>query len=412
MDLLGRSINHYNVTQQLGEGGMAIVYKAFDTHLDRDVAIKVIRTEQFAPAILEKILKRFEREAKLVGKLSHPNIVNVIDYGEFEGSPYLVMPYLDGGTLKSYLGRRGVLPWQEAVRLLLPIAEALQYAHEHNVLHRDVKPSNILLTDAGQPMLTDFGVAKVLESDEGNTLTGTGIGLGTPEYMAPEQWQGQFSAQSDIYALGVVLYEMVTGVRPYTADTPAAVLIKQITGPLRRPRDIISDLPEKVEQALYKALAIKPEDRFEDMRSFVTSLRSLEKELPTVSTPEAASQGTISYKASNDDRQKTFVESYQTVQEQPMPPKLPSDAVIKQEKSKFLFTRSFWINLGIMLSGWAILLIVSSYGISLLSGIPVGLCMGFGLKRQYGLNWFQMVIISIVFILPFFLKSVIDLNLV
>jgi serine/threonine protein kinase len=223
-NLIGQSLGRYQILEQLGEGGMATVYKAFDARLERDVAIKIIRTDQFAPAVLERILKRFEREAKALARLTHPNIVGVIDYGEHEGAPYLVMPYLPGGTLKQYLGKP--MPWQDAVHILLPVAQALEYAHEHNIIHRDIKPSNILLTEKGQPMLSDFGIAKILESDETATLTGTGVGVGTPEYMAPEQWTGHAGLQSDIYSLGVVFYELITGRKPYVADTPAAIQIR------------------------------------------------------------------------------------------------------------------------------------------------------------------------------------------
>jgi serine/threonine protein kinase len=272
-NLLGQSIGRYHILDQLGEGGMAIVYKAYDTRLDRDVAVKFIRRGAFPPDFLDHMLKRFEREAKSLAKLSHPHIVGVIDYGEHEGSPYLVMEYLPGGTLKQSVGKP--IPWQEAARILLPIAQALEYAHEHNLVHRDIKPSNILLTDKGQPMLTDFGIAKILESDETATLTGTGVGIGTPEYMAPEQWTGQATKQSDIYSLGVVLYEMVTGRKPYTADTPAAILLKQANDPLPRPRAILPDLPENAERVLLKALARNPQDRYESMQQFANALESL-----------------------------------------------------------------------------------------------------------------------------------------
>jgi len=143
------------------------------------------------------------------------------------------MDYLPGGTLKQRLGKP--IPWQEAARLLIPVAEALEYAHEHGIVHRDVKPSNILLTEKGQPMLTDFGIAKILESEETAELTGTGMGVGTPEYMAPEQTSSKSVDQrADIYSLGIVLYEMVTGRKPFIADTPLAVLFKQASEPLPR----------------------------------------------------------------------------------------------------------------------------------------------------------------------------------
>jgi eukaryotic-like serine/threonine-protein kinase len=272
-DFTGQSIDRYHILASLGEGGMATVYKAYDTRLERDVAVKIIRTDQFGAAVLERILKRFEREAKALARLTHPNIVSVIDYGEYRGAPYLVMEYLPGGTLKQRLGHP--MPWQEAVHILLPIAEALDYAHSQNIIHRDVKPSNILLTGRGQPMLSDFGIAKILESEETQTLTGTGIGVGTPEYMAPEQWTGQAVPQSDIYSLGVVFYELVTGRKPYTADTPAAILLKQANDPLPRPKKFASDLPDGVEKIIIKALAKKPENRYSGMEEFIAALETL-----------------------------------------------------------------------------------------------------------------------------------------
>jgi eukaryotic-like serine/threonine-protein kinase len=271
--LIGQTLGHYHIISQLGEGGMATVYKAFDTHLERDVAIKVIRTDQFAPSILERILKRFEREAKLLGKLSHPNIVNVIDYGEYENIPYLVMEYLPGGTLKQMLGKP--YPVQEAARILLPIARALDYAHRQGMIHRDVKPSNILITADGEPMLTDFGIAKLLESEESQTLTGTGVGMGTPEYMAPEQWVGKATPASDQYSLGVIFYEMLTGRKPYTADTPAAILLKQANDPFPSPRTFNTGLGEDAEKFIYKIMARNPEDRYASMVEVVAAMNHL-----------------------------------------------------------------------------------------------------------------------------------------
>ncbi len=271
--LTGQTLGHYKILELLGEGGMATVYKAYDTHLEREVAIKIIRREAFPPDQLDMILKRFEREAKALGRFSHPNIVNVIDYGEYEGSPYLVMVYLSGGTLKDRLVKP--MPWREAVQLLIPIAHALEYIHEHNIINRDIKPSNILMTEKSQPMLTDFGLVKLFEGKETTSLTASGAGLGTPDYMAPEQWTGEATAQSDLYSLGVVLYEMITGHRPYTSDTPAGILLKQVSEPLPLPKQYIPDLPQNVESVLLKVLARKPEDRYPDMHTFAIELKDL-----------------------------------------------------------------------------------------------------------------------------------------
>ena len=275
--LIGKDIGRYHIIELLGEGGMAIVYKAFDTHLECEVAMKFIRMERLTPELAGKTLKRFEREARVVARLSHSHIVRVTDYGEYQGVPYLVMPCLTGGTLKQFSGYP--MPYQKAAKLVAAIAHALEYAHAHGVLHRDVKPSNILLSQDGQPMLSDFGVAKILTSEDENlefSLTGTGVGIGTPEYMSPEQGQGlNIDERSDIYSLGIVFYELVTGRKPFIADTPLAVVIKQINNPLPRPRTFVQDLPRKVEDVIFKALAKKPEDRYQNAAEFASSLAKL-----------------------------------------------------------------------------------------------------------------------------------------
>jgi serine/threonine-protein kinase len=282
-DLSGQYLGRYYLSERLGEGGMAVVYKAYDTRLERDVAIKIIRSGAFPIDAMGEVLKRFEREAKSLAKLSHPNIVKVHDYGEHEGSPYLVMEYLPGGTLKKMLGKP--VPWQEAVRLILPVARGVAYAHQRGILHRDIKPANVLITESGEPMLSDFGIAKLFEGDQATALTGSGMAIGTPEYMAPEQWTGITSPQSDQYSLGIVLYEMVTGRKPYVADTPAAILIKQATEPLPNPRKFAVDLPEELELVLIKALAKEPEDRYKDLNAFIGALESLSVGASITSSP-------------------------------------------------------------------------------------------------------------------------------
>ncbi len=270
-NLIGQSIGRYHITEQLGEGGMATVYKAFDTRLEREVAVKVLLQQR---QLSEKFLKRFEREAKALAQLSHPNIVKVLDYGEHEGLPYLVMEYVPGGTLKQKLGKP--IPPTEASRLLSPIARALEYAHQHKIIHRDIKPANILLTESGQPMLSDFGIAKILQEEETMDLTGTGVGVGTPEYVAPEQGLGlAVDHRADIYALGIVFYELITGRKPFRADTPMAVVIKQINDPLPRPKEFVRGISDTIEQVVFKALAKRPEDRFQDMGAFAAVLEKL-----------------------------------------------------------------------------------------------------------------------------------------
>jgi serine/threonine protein kinase len=274
-DLIGKDLGRYHILEQLGEGGMATVFKAFDTRLERDVAVKIIRTENLSPARAERALQRFKREANALAKLTHPNIIKVTDYGEYEAKPYLVMPFLSGGTLKQRLqGKR--MPWQDAVSLLLPIARALAYAHKQGMIHRDIKPSNILITESGDPLLIDFGIAKLMDDDTAMELTGTRATVGTPEYMAPEQVTSKFvDARADIYAFGVVFYEMITGRKPFQADTPMAVLFKHANDPLPRPTEFVHDLPNSVEKALLKALAKKPDDRYQSMDEFVAAMEQL-----------------------------------------------------------------------------------------------------------------------------------------
>jgi eukaryotic-like serine/threonine-protein kinase len=267
-EIIGRDLGRYHILAQLGEGGMASVYEAVDTVLKRQVAIKVILPQR---RFSKLFIRRFEREAMALAQLSHPNIVKVLDYGEQAGLPFLVMEYLPGGTLKQKLGRQ--LEWRAAVNLVIPIARALAYAHERQIVHRDVKPANILLTQTGEPMLSDFGVAKILETEETTDLTGTGVGIGTPDYMAPEQGRNEsVDRRADIYALGVMLYEMLTGRKPFQADTPMAVLLKKSTDPLPRPRTYALDLPGSVETILIRCLQPAPENRYPTANDLIADL--------------------------------------------------------------------------------------------------------------------------------------------
>jgi eukaryotic-like serine/threonine-protein kinase len=270
--LTGQTIGAYRILGQLGRGGMAEVYKAFDTRLDRTVAFKIIRDGIFGREVLAHMAGRFEQEAQALARLTHPHIVRIYDYGLHEGTPYLVMELLEGGSLKQHTG----LPHSpgEAAALLLPVAEALAHAHKQGILHRDVKPGNILITADKRPMLTDFGIARMLDMSEDETVSATGVGVGTPEYMAPEQALGEaVDGRADVYGLGVVLYELLTGRRPFEADTPLAVLYQHLNDPLPQPPEPVA--PD-VRAVLRKALAKQPAERYPDMAAFVEALRMMQ----------------------------------------------------------------------------------------------------------------------------------------
>ena len=244
----GTTLGSYLIVEQIGRGGMATVYKAYEEPLTRHVAIKVL-PEFFAEDKDYRV--RFQVEAVAVAKLRHNNILTVFAYGEEEGVPYIVCEFVDGGTLAERLD--GAMPIEDAVQVLVPVASALDYAHSQGVLHRDVKPSNIMLLSDGTPVLTDFGLAKVLGGD---TITVTGQVLGTPEYMAPELVSGDGAGPAaDRYSLGVVAYQMLTGRVPFQGNTPGATLMAQIHDPLPPARDLNPGLSVDVAGDFVAALA-------------------------------------------------------------------------------------------------------------------------------------------------------------
>src|SRR5436305_1237578 len=236
-DLIGTMLGNYRILAPLGQGGMARVYKGYQENLDREVAIKVL-PPWFAAD--RNFVERFNLEARLVARLSHPNIVTVHDADERNGHLYIVMQLVDGGTLKHHLDHLQELGNVMELATVLPIftqlASALHYAHEHGIIHRDIKPVNVLMDRSGRPILSDFGIAKVLESTK-EQLTRPGAGVGTPEYMSPEQCQGgPIDARADIYALGVMLFEALTGRTPFLGDNYPALAHSHIYEPPPRPR--------------------------------------------------------------------------------------------------------------------------------------------------------------------------------
>lgn len=268
--IIGENVGPYRVVEQLGQGGMATVFKAYHPGLDRYVAIKVLHAAFKGD---ETFLARFQREARVVAKLEHPNIVPVYDFAEHNGSPYLVMKFVEGETLKARLQRER-LSLKETLKVIEAVGGGLDYAHKQGILHRDIKSSNVMLAADGGIYLADFGLARIASAGE-STLSMDSM-VGTPHYMSPEQARGvkDLDAGTDIYSLGVVLYELVVGRLPYSADTPFAIIHDHIFTPLPMPRSVNVNVPEAVERVLLKALAKERADRFVDVAALVSAFRS------------------------------------------------------------------------------------------------------------------------------------------
>jgi eukaryotic-like serine/threonine-protein kinase len=265
----------YELEELVGTGGMSSVYRAHDRLLERHVAIKVLH-EQFTAE--GDYVERFRREARAVAQLSHPNIVTVIDRGEHEARQFIVFEYVDGENLKALVGREGPLPEREAIELALQIARALGFAHEQGLVHRDVKPQNVLLNDGGQAKVTDFGIARSVDVQGG--LTQTGTVMGTSDYIAPEQARGsRADAQSDIYSLGAVLYELLTGEVPFPGDNFVAVAMQHINQPPPSVRERRPGLSPCVDAAVRRAMAKEPRDRFRSMDELCSELSACLAEL-------------------------------------------------------------------------------------------------------------------------------------
>jgi serine/threonine-protein kinase len=254
--------NRYEMQDAIGRGGMATIFRAVDLRMGRIVAVKVLREVYSSDP---KFVTRFQREARAASALQHPNIVQVFDYGQSEESYYIVMEFVEGTDLRRYLKRHGVLPVDRAVAIAHDVALGLGAAHRLNIVHRDVKPQNVMLNESGLVKLTDFGIASMYKDVEAERLTTTGMTLGTVQYYAPEQAQGEIvSPAADIYALGIVLYEMLTGRTPFDGDTPVAIAMKHIQDPPDPPSMYNPRIPPGLERIIMRCLAKEPRDRYKD----------------------------------------------------------------------------------------------------------------------------------------------------
>jgi predicted Ser/Thr protein kinase len=260
----------YELEEVVGHGGMSTVFKAHDSLLERNVALKVLHQQYNED---EDFVERFKREARSVAQLQHPNIVTVIDRGEEAGRQYIVFEFIDGENLKELVVRKGRLGLRDALEIALEVARGLAFAHDHGLVHRDVKPQNVLLNGDGRAKVTDFGIARSLDVDHGVTQTGTI--LGTSNYIAPEQASGQLvDAQTDVYSLGIVLYEMLTGELPFPGESFVAVAMKHIQEPSPNVLDVRGDLPLRVAEMIDRALEKDPEHRFPTMDAFAAEIEA------------------------------------------------------------------------------------------------------------------------------------------
>src|SRR3989442_11464198 len=266
--LVGRSLGQFRIVERIGAGGMASVFKAYQPNLDRYVAIKVLPAYHARDPIF---VKRFVQEARAVAKLVHPNILQIHDFGEQENITFIVMEYVDGGTLKDRLKR--ALPIPEAVDYMIQAAEGLNCAHNHGIVHRDVKAANMLLRKDGYLLLSDFGIAKILEGT--TNLTRVGTGIGTPQYMSPEQGTGQpVDRRSDIYSLGIVLFHCLTGRVPFTAENPLTITVKHLNEPLPLEMLRVAGVPTPIGQVGARMAAKAPQDRYQTTDELITALTS------------------------------------------------------------------------------------------------------------------------------------------
>ncbi|MDE3217185.1 MAG: serine/threonine protein kinase, partial [Gemmatimonadota bacterium] len=276
--------DRYVVQREIGAGGMAVVYLAHDRKLERDVALKVLRPE--LGAVLGAA--RFLAEIKIAARLDHPHILTLIDSGDADGMLYYVLPYVRGETLREKLAREHQLGLDEAIAIARQVASALDYAHRQGLVHRDIKPENILLQE-GEAMLTDFGIALAVKEAGGNRLTQTGLSLGTPQYMSPEQATGDrgIDARADVYSLASVLYEMLAGEPPVTGGSAQAMIAKLMTERPTHVRVLRDTVPQGVDDAIMKALAKTPADRFATAEEFARALDAGMSRAATGAAPAA-----------------------------------------------------------------------------------------------------------------------------
>lgn len=268
------TIGKYNIEGVLGKGAMGVVYKGFDPNIARPVAIKTIHKNLLDSEMGQEMLRRFQTEAQAVGKLSHANIVGIYEFDQYQGTPYFVMEFVEGRDLKSVIKEQKIFTLDEAVKLISPVLDGLAYVHEFGIVHRDIKPANIFITNKGVVKIADFGIARMDNSE----LTQVGSVLGTPSYMSPEQCIGAgVDARSDLFSTGVMLYELLTGKKPFRADQSTAIINNVINLKPENPSAINKNLPSSIDHVLKKALAKNANQRYQNAAEFKADLEKCKK---------------------------------------------------------------------------------------------------------------------------------------
>ena len=327
--------NRYEIIELIGRGGMAYVYKAKDRKLNRYVAVKVLREEYTEN---EQFIKKFDRESQAAAGLSHPNIVSVYDVGVEDDIYYIIMEYVDGITLKQYLNKKGHLEYKEATRFIIDVANALKCAHEHKIIHRDIKPHNILLTKDLVPKVADFGIARAITS---STVTMTNQTMGSVHYISPEQARGGFvDERSDLYSMGIMYYELLTGQLPFDEENTVTIAIKHIQDEIVPPKEIMPEIPESVNDIVIKLTHKKPDDRYQNMDELIVDLEKVMVDATAIVGDNAAadrrddtqiigSDGLFTIEPMDEDEDDEDYDDYEN-------DKIPTDAGRQRKKKKII----------------------------------------------------------------------------
>ncbi|MCA9906049.1 MAG: serine/threonine protein kinase, partial [Anaerolineae bacterium] len=327
MTLVGTRLGPYEIIEEIGKGGMATVYRAYQPSIGRFVALKIIHR---AIASDSKALERFQREARLIARLEHPHLLPVYDYNGEHDPPYIVMRYLEGGTLKDAL-EAGAIPLTDTVHILRQVSAALDYAHRQGVIHRDIKPSNVLIDTEGNAFLMDFGIARLVESESG--ITQTGFAVGTPTYMSPEQGMGlhNVDGRSDIYALGIVLFQMLVGRAPFEGENAMAIIMQQIQTPSPNVSELNPELQPEIDEVVKRALEKQPDERYQTATELAIDLARAAN-LPADATPSAikataqsAYRDILASRAARQDELDKTMAGFEAQRNQPLSSKSDSE---------------------------------------------------------------------------------------